>query len=454
MPGRARLLYVAVSLIALAASAAHAQSSASAVDWSQPPVACVEDIVPAKPDRPCPDLSTVADPTKEFPAHMSAAEVEYWKSSRRYIRYCRAQEILAREAKAPGSYKPVIVQAFWMSHIAVANTAEKVASIYEASRIHKIPAQVLTGALYQESLLAELGITEDGSNYSCGIGQINLQEWCHWANKQSSEKRKKMGWPNGVSCKHLSRTLVKPYYEIAVTRLGGLPKYRLTADHFKGIELKSVRSAWPGFDENTRVLNHKAVRSFIQSCQNPRDSIAAKANELALLYSMHVSKTALRASDFYQGKNKYQRKCREEGHTSAYPLNTGWLLAVGMYNYGPDALDVVANYNEWSTRDLGDPRAIGRLDVRSMVEAVYWSGRWDPKAERLLMFTPSGKPKRTTWKKQCVLYNHIAGIVRHVTIPGQGPILPEFPYEACPEAGVPEKRAGGTGTKFVPAAAR
>jgi len=50
----------------------------------------------------------------------------------------------------------------------------KVKAVYDASDLYGVPAHVLTGAIYQESLFSPLGISDDGGNFSCGMEQINL----------------------------------------------------------------------------------------------------------------------------------------------------------------------------------------------------------------------------------------------------------------------------------------
>src|SRR5690606_1495929 len=99
-------------------------------------------------------------------------------------------------------------------------------AVYEASLAYDIPVQTLIGGLYQESLFSELGIASDGGNYSCGIGQANLLEWCGWASEQSEDLRQKLSWPN-VRCSELSLSLVKPFYQIALKKLKGEPEYKL-----------------------------------------------------------------------------------------------------------------------------------------------------------------------------------------------------------------------------------
>ena len=188
-----RLSLLAVFL--LTPQISHASEAVVAVDWAQPPVACVEEVVPSMPDRKCLDLSSLPDPYKELPTNIDATELAYWKSHKQPLFSCRAQEVMRREQLHPGTFTPGKIEIAWMQLFAVKNAPIKISAVYEASRKEKVPVQVLAGALYQESMYAELGVTVDGGNFSCGVGQVNIMEWCRWANAQRRSVKEKVSWP-------------------------------------------------------------------------------------------------------------------------------------------------------------------------------------------------------------------------------------------------------------------
>ncbi|MGZ3696105.1 MAG: hypothetical protein ACXWQO_18825, partial [Bdellovibrionota bacterium] len=318
--------------------------SFSPINWAQPPVGCVEELVPGKPDRGCLDLSEVSDPQKDLPVNMSPEDQEYWQQHKNELLYCRSAEILKREAARPGSFSSGSIEVAWMQVNAVSDRDVKIAALEEASRLNQMPAQVLTGAIFQESLFSELGIAEDGGNYSCGLGQINIGEWCRWAVKQKGTARRRSGLGKTTpDCEQIEPGLVKPFYDIAKTKLNGLPEYRLSKEHFADIPFELVVSGFPPATDAVQAMRYAAVNSFISSCQDPHNGIAAKANELASLYQRFIP-AGLKLKDQYPAGEKFERACRG-GYERSYPLQAGWLLAVGTYNAGPKAVDALAHYN-------------------------------------------------------------------------------------------------------------
>ncbi len=81
-----------------------------ATDWAQPPLLCVEEVVPQVPTRACLDLSGVVDPNKDWPPDLSAEDLAYWKSLKFGAGYCRAEEVLRREEANPGSMRAGAVE--------------------------------------------------------------------------------------------------------------------------------------------------------------------------------------------------------------------------------------------------------------------------------------------------------------------------------------------------------
>ncbi len=335
----------------------------------------------------------------------------------RALQYCRGREVLRRESLNPGSFSEGAIEYAWMQSTGPQNSGEKINAVYLASRTNKIPVQVLTGALYQESMFSELGIAEDGGNYSCGVGQVNLVEWCRWANNQSIDKKKELGWPLQLSCSNLNPALIKPFYEIAKTRLGGLPEYRLNRTHFENIKFEQVVGGFPAGPIELQKSQFLASQSFIRKCESPSNGIAAKANELISLYNNHVP-PGLKNREKYKSGDKFQRTCAQRGFEELYPLHSGWLMAVGSYNAGPRAIDALAHYNRWNVNQVMDPKTFSGVGPTELVEGLYWSGSYDSKDDKIHFKLLNGAESTWNWFKLCVLQRHIARVANHVSLPG------------------------------------
>ncbi len=420
-----------------AASSLSQDADFKPVNWAQPPLGCVEEMVPHRSERACPDLKTVADPMKDWPANMSPSDQKYWYAQRRGINICRAEEVLRREAASPGSMKPGHVQLSWMAVDSLRNQPAKVNAIYEASRQTGVPLHVLTGAVYQESLFSELGIEDDGGNFSCGVEQINIIGWCYWANKQSAADKQAMGWPaQNIDCNNtnlLKLSLIKPVHEIATSRLNGLPGYRLNKTHYANIPLESFVSQWPSATPQVQQLRYQLIKSFVNNCSDASKGILAKAHELTGIYNSYVS-SAFKAKDRYAAGEGFSRTCRGTQASNAYPLHAGWLLTVAAYNAGPRAVDAVAHYNQWNKASMNDPREIAAFTPNDIVTSLYWAGRYNPQNDLIEFNGLNGTLKNWTWFKGCVAQRHIARVMQHVTL------LPEFFVDTL-ENGVPCARS-------------
>jgi hypothetical protein len=384
----------------------------------------VEEMVPHRDERPCPDLKAVAKPMKDWPENISAEDKQYWYERRRAINVCRAEEVLRREKVRPGSVSAGAVELSWMVMDSLRNQPAKVDAIYQASRETGVPPHVLTGAIYQESLFAELGIADDGGNYSCGMQQINLEGWCLWANKQKPEDKQAMGWPQQpVPCedkKYVSLGFIRPVYEIAKTRLNGLPEYRLNKRHFANIPLDQFVYKWPEAAPQVQRFRYQLIQSYVNHCSDARKGIMAKANELAAIYQRYVPES-FQQKDRYSGSERFKRACREKQSDNAYPLHAGWLLAVAAYNAGPRAMDNVAHYNRWRREDWNNPRVVAGLEPSDIVASLYWGGKYNPRNDMIEFNSlKDGEIKSWTWFKGCVAQRHIARVMQHVTL------LPEF----------------------------
>jgi hypothetical protein len=438
-----------------------------AVNWAQPPLGCVEEMVPHRADsaqHPCPDFSQVAKPSSDWPANMSASEKAYWYAQRRGVNICRSEEILRREKAQPGS-QGSLVELAWMAMDSLNDTDAKIQAIYDANRISGVPLHVLTGAVYQESLFSELGIADDGGNYSCGVEQINLIGWCEWMNKQPAADRAAMGWPTqNLNCNDsnlINLSLFKPIYQIALTRLNGLPEYRLVKQHFQNIPLASFVDQWPAASAQTQALRYQLITSYINNCSDPRKGILAKANELANIYNEFVP-DAMKKKDRYGFTQHFNRKCQQQQAGNEYPLHTGWLMAVSAYNAGPRSFDALAYYNHWDKRDMNDPDMIADLVPTDIVTSLYWSGKYNPQTDDIDFMGLNGSMKTWTWFKGCVAQRHIARVMQHVTL------LPEFFVDSLEgsypcartvfdashhiqKSAVPDFRQKSSGVKDIPA---
>lgn len=387
------------------------------IDWAQPPISCVEKVIPHPPQGNCPDFSNVTDPLNDWPKDMPSSEIESWKLQKRPLSYCRNKELWERESKKPGSFTPGKVETAWMITTSAKNSDLKARAVYEASRKHKMPAHILAGALTQESLFSDLGVAEDGGNYSCGIGQTNILEWCSWANKQTTIKKQNMNWPSNISCGDLSLSLVKPFYDIAITKLGDLPNYRLNKSHFKDIEFDEVSDKFPQAPFDIQKKRFQAINSFINNCSNISEGIDAKANELKKLFSIFVP-SGLRNREQYKNGEKLNLKCIDVGDETYYPLHTGWILAVGSYNAGPKAIDAFAHYHGLSKKDLQDSSKLTEIAPNELSKALYYSGKYNPSDDKIHFTNLNGKDSSWNWFKLCVLQRHVGRVIQHNIRPG------------------------------------
>jgi hypothetical protein len=394
------------------------------IDWAQPPLGCVEEMVPHVPtDRPCLDLTQVASALKDWPADITPADHDYWYARRRALTYCRSAELLRREAASPGSQTAGAIETSWMIVDSVKNYKENVAAIYKAEALYGVPAHVLTGAIYQESIFSELGIADDGGNFSCGQEQINLIGWCEWANQQSAMDKLLMAWPiHGVDCSNTSvinLSLLRPWYAIAKTRLNGLPEYRLQKEHFANVYQRDVEGLWPEADAKTQDLRYQVIRSFIMNCSNPTRGTLAKAHELLGLYSDYIP-AAVKAKDRYMGKDRFARSCNYVSTSDTYPLHAGWLMAVAAYNAGPRSIDAVAYYNQWDPAHFNDPLSVASLTPDQIIPSIYGAGAYNPINDKIEFTSLAGHPLNWIWFKACVNQRHVARVIQNVTL------LPEF----------------------------
>lgn len=404
----------------------------AATNWAQPPLQCIENVIPAPPTKACIDFSGVADLAKEDPA-VSAEELEWWKNHKFAYGYCRSKEVLRREKANPGSMTPVAIQIAYMRMLAASDSAIKVKAVYDSSEKYGVPPHVLTGAIMQESIFSNLGVADDGGNFSCGIAQINLVEWCSWAETQSPAKKSAMGWPvGGVDCNsQVAREYARPFYEIGLKRLGNLPSYRLDTTHTQNIPLSAVASAWSDATDSEKARRYQVTKSFLDNCGSPTDAIHAKAFQLKLLYSRAVP-AGLKQHETYAPGEKFELKCQRPLNSTVYPVQTAWVLAVGAYNAGGRVQDAMAATHGWSRVEVTEKSTFTNFNSgdgstgfspKDLVASVYKAGRYNTEVKKVQFTNLSGAPMQWGWFKQCILQRHMARVVQHVTRPGQTPLV-------------------------------
>ncbi len=403
-------------------------SSFTLAAWENPAIQCPEKILPQ--GIPCLDLSDVANVWEDFPAGMTVDEINEWKINRAPdLKLCRYNEIQIRETENPGSFTPVQIQIAWMVNNGAKNAPKKLQSVVSASKKYGIPPHVLLGAITQESLLASLGISPDGGNYSCGIAQLNISEWCEGMQALTPAEKEAQNWP-AITCSSVSSAMIAPFYSIALRRLGARPEYRITASDFAGITANDVRLPQKTFE---------AINSFIQNCQNDEFSIRFKAANLRNLFVNFVP-AAMKTREVYPPNTPRTSSCSIQNTTSYYPLHSGWLLAVAGYNAGPRVTSLVEHYYQAANRSLPE------INPKDLVEALHWGGKVKLGTSSVAFTGSNGKTLTQSWYKSCVVQRHVSRVVQHVTFPGQT-ILKSLEKVPCSTGEVPEYRRNSSGIK-------
>ena len=404
----------------------------SSIDWAQPPVGCVEEIIQQKSPYPCPDLTQVKDPTKDFPADFTEDEIALWSGSRaKALGYCRSEEIMRREELRPGSFSAVTVERAWMRVEGARDSDLKGEAIYDASEAYGIPPQILVGALMQESLMADLSISEDGNNFSCGIAQLNILEWCNWAEKLTPDLQNNLGFPTEEAlqwrkahssptvCRTplLSTTLVRPFYKFGLRQLHGLPASRMRPEHLAGIQLENVISEFPAASQADQNLRFRLVRAFTQSCSHFASAIPAKANQLKILFDNEVP-PAMRGIQSYAPGETYNRSCRRTFPSQAYPLHVGWLLADAIYNAGSKIVTNISYYLRLTRQTYHSPDTWAAFRGPELITSLYWAGKYNPTSDYLEFQNFSGVTEKMTFFKSCIVQRHVARVIQYATLPG------------------------------------
>lgn len=377
-------------------------STFASAQWDHPAVLCPEKIFPE--GHECPDFSRVNDPFTDFPTYMSDAEIRLWKFDRpKDLKLCRYTEALNRENERPGTLTAIQKQIAWMIVEGGKNTKTKLAAIQKAVAKYHMPPHVLMGAITQESLLASLGISPDGGNYSCGVAQLNINEWCEGASRLSWKERQEMAWPQ-IDCRKLPSNIVSPFYAIAEKRLGDRPSYMITASDFSGIKFESVSS-------KMNQKQFQAVSSFVNNCQNDTYSIQFKARTLNNLFVNFVP-SALKSQSIYNKPTSFGASCKVPFNSKYYPLHTGWLLAVAAYNAGPREVSLVEHYFQVKNNQFP------QISPTDLIEALFWGGKVKASNKKVYFVGQNGRLTSQSWYKSCVVQRHVARVIEHVTKPG------------------------------------
>lgn len=400
------------------------------VNWDNPPVLCPEETMPKGYE--CPDLSNVGDPYVDFPAHFSEEEKYDWNFNKAAdLKLCRHKEILRREKEKPGTYSEGTLKSAWLVVDGGKDIPEKLDALFKASAEFQIPPQILIGALKQESLLSSIGVQPDGGNYSCGIAQLNINEWCESVNGMSAEEKTMLGWPV-IQCdtKLLPTESVKAFYEVALKKSTmSKPGYQMTAADYESIG--------PG-DVNVPENVFFAVKSYLNHCQDFRISIRFKAKILKALFENFVP-TAIKNNETYEKGKTFARSCERPYPSVHFPLHSGWLLATAMYNAGPVQAKIVGHY--FKVQNYQFPL----INPQELIESLHWGGKWKEGTDTLIFYDQKGKEYSQKWLKSCIVQRHVARVIQHVTVPGNE-IVKSLEQDGC-KTTVPLYRQLSSGVK-------
>jgi hypothetical protein len=414
-------------------------------DWAKPPVACIEDLVPKF--IPCLDLTTVTNPFADFPPGMSEAETKFWTVDHRAdLSFCRSKEVQRREAVHPGSQSAGYLETAWMWVKQAEDLPAKINAIYDAAEKADMPPHILFGALKQESLLSNLGITVDGANFSCGIGQINVLEWCQYMRKLPETEQARMNWPVGLSCgvDTLSTELVRPFYEIALAKLHGRPDYELTPAEFAGITEKDVVKHFPSGDATLQKNRFLAVSNFVKYCSDLNYGIAAKGRELRRLFDGSVPEP-LKKIQVYKPGTTFPSSCQRPYRSKFFPLHTGWLLADAIYNAGDRQVSVLEYYYRMTKATHESGTAWANLSPIGLIEGLHWGGKWNEESKKIEYTSVYGTEGSQSWFKTCVVQRHIANVIQYAALPGYTIAHSLEQGGGCSQTTVPEYRKKSLG---------
>ena len=385
-------------------------------DLKNPPVACVEEAVPSFPND-----YLVSEP---FGFHPEIQEVLDRTRGNLYIGFPHLEDD-------------------WRLLNSASHAKSKIETIYQTANRYDMPAQILTGALLQESSMADFGINEDFGNWSCGIGQLNILEWCDWAIHQDPSTQDEIQWPRKEANRvirenpgldvcsgyFLRASFAKPFYTIGMKRLraDGIqrPDFLLSNETFMNPKRIENYQVWDGInieslkkthctrknrynseclkisktDNETHAasLRFLITQNFTEHCADYHYGIPAKGHTLRAIFDTLPKE--IKESQHYEENESYSRNCYQNQKSKVYPLQLGWLLADIVYNAGDEILPGIMNYQKKNHLDWNT------MEPNQLVQAVHETLKIKKYNRHL---TPIGR---------CEARFHIQNVIKNVTLP-------------------------------------
>ncbi len=311
----------------------------------------------------------------------------------------------------------------WLLQMGATGAKSKLQTIYEVADANDMPPQILAGALSEESSMADFGLSRDYGNWSCGIGQLNLLEWCVWANSATTKTKNEIAWPTAeieyylkenqnrdiCSAAFIRSALAKPFYVLAMKRMqaGDLsrPEFLLTSKYISEPTTLSFEEAapmldWvrdkkipckrrnrqndecleiqPSLDEAKAThLRYSMAKSFTEHCGEHQYGIPARGRILRSIFDSLPEEYRLNKQNTDSGT--YSRKCLHEPKFKGTPLAVGWLVTEAVYNAGEEILDGLAHYWHTEHRRIDDVTPDGfLLAMENTIEKEKYKKRLDP----------------------------------------------------------------------------
>ncbi len=323
----------------------------------------------------------------------------------------------------------------WMYLRAAKAADEKVNAIYEAADKYDMPPIVLTGAMMQESNLDSLPLTEDFGNWACGMGQINVNDWCYWASSLNADDKRRIDWSQSSNDRFqeknpsidlCSSDFVVPdhaqaFHSVLMSRLHaaspGAKEFMMDASYavtpariqfsevkreFSLITKKHQKendddSLADTSDENAaQQLRFEITRNFVENCLDSKN--AAQALAYNLRQTFDALPAELKEAQRYKDGQAKKSGCQRTPSSSAYPLHVGWLLADAVYNAGDEILPGVFTYQRRHHIDWEE------FSPQDLVHAIDYA------------LTLKNSGLSPIGAREAV--HHIRGVVRAVTLPG------------------------------------
>lgn len=268
----------------------------------------------------------------------------------------------------------------WTYIKAAEHSAEKINEIYAASEKYNIPPMILFGSLAQESSLQEMGLAKDYFNWACGVGQLNINYWCGWANQADAQTQREIGWPRQeVDHFHAQNPrfsvcgtffivpeFIRPFHQAAMSQMQAelgaqAPEYMLEERHVLSGRPVSFADSYPMlqtmaqyyFPNNALAasaeaqnLRYKMAQNFVTHCSEHRYGIDAAA--FTFKKTFDALPAEIRNAQAYQPTELRLPICKSTIKSDHFPISIGWLLADAIYNAGPELLPGVMTYQRQS----------------------------------------------------------------------------------------------------------